>query len=110
MPDRTSTMIVTRFPVRPSRSSGSGKSAGGGGAMSVFTRGKRTGGSLLSEIRLADGVAGPQLGRRPLDHHPARLDDVGPVGPLQRLGGVLLDEQDRRPLPVDLGDGVEDLG
>ena len=46
--------------------------------MSVFTRGKRTGGSLLSEIRLADGVAGPQLGRRPLDHHPAelRLDPV----------------------------------
>ena len=44
------------------------------------------------------------------DEHLADLEHVGPVGALQGLGGVLLDEQDRGALAVDLGDDVEDLG
>ena len=48
--------------------------------------------------------AGPRHGDEPVDHH------VPAVGQLQRVVGVLLDEEDRQALAaVELADGVEDL-
>src|SRR6266571_1122332 len=63
---------------------------------------------LLAEVRLADLLVVQQRPRLVLEHDPAGLDHVAPVGEAERLGGVLLDEQDRRALLVDLADGVED--
>ena len=50
-----------------------------------------------------------ELGAGALADDLARLEDVGAVGPLERLGGVLLDEQHGGALLVDLRDDVEDL-
>src|SRR5207247_8502372 len=65
--------------------------------------------SDLAEVRATDVRVGSQpVGRVGIDH-PTRLEDVAALGDVQRLEGVLLDEQDRRPLRVDLLDDREDL-
>src|SRR5687767_938463 len=69
----------------------------------------RGGSRQLAEIRLSGlGVLEEVLGRVGQDHL-AGLDDVAPVGDLQRHVRVLLDEEDRGALLVDLRDRLEDL-
>ena len=43
------------------------------------------------------------------EHNPPGFQDIGPVGDPERLVDVLLHEQNGDPLPVDLGDDVEDV-
>src|SRR6266480_6016209 len=68
----------------------------------------RTNGRLDSEVRplhigaLEQGLRGPFL------HDPPRLEDVAAVRHLQRPRRVLLDEEDRGALLVDLHDYLED--
>src|SRR5438874_130715 len=68
----------------------------------------RTKGRLDSEVRplhigaLKQGLRGPFL------YDPPRLEDVAAVRHLQRPRRVLLDEEDRGALPVDLSDYLED--
>ncbi len=64
---------------------------------------------LLAEVRAAHLRVVGELRGRAAQHDGARLDDVAPLGDGQRHGGVLLHEQDRRALPVDVAHGVEDL-
>ena len=61
------------------------------------------------EIGLAD--LGPRQQLLPGAAHGdgAVHHDVGTVGKPQGVKGVLLDEKDRHALPVELGQGVEDL-
>src|SRR5437667_8172 len=65
--------------------------------------------SLLTQVGPADLRVVGQLGRGSRERDRAGLEDVAPVRDRQRHRRVLLHEQDRRPLPVDVGDRVEDL-
>src|SRR5262245_3832417 len=60
----------------------------------------------LPQVRLLDPRVGGDVGGGALESHGAGLEHVGAVGVAQRRVRVLLDEQDRRPLLVDLLDGL----
>src|SRR5581483_8474585 len=58
----------------------------------------------------ADLLGGEQRRRRPVQQHPARLEDVAPVGERQRQLHVLLDEQHREALrPVHVPEPLQYL-
>src|SRR5437899_348843 len=61
-----------------------------------------------AEVELAHVVIPREHVGRPVHHHLADLEDVPVRGEGQRKRGILLDEQDRRALAVDLGDRVAD--
>src|SRR6185295_6355928 len=65
--------------------------------------------SVLAEVGLPDRLVLDQVARGPGQDHVARLEHVAAVGDRQRLEGVLLDQQDRRALLVDLLDRREHL-
>jgi len=62
--------------------------------------------SSLSQVRLAHALVLQQFLGRAGENHPARLQDVSPMGDLEGCAGVLLHQQDRHPTRVDLTDGV----
>src|SRR5205814_3027304 len=62
----------------------------------------------LAEIGLAHEVGAEELGGGVVQHDAPGLDDVAPVRHAERHPRVLLHEQDRRPLTVDLLDDAED--
>src|SRR5579859_2785860 len=62
--------------------------------------------SQISPLQL--GV-GEELRRRALEHDRPILEHIGAMRDLERLADVLLDEQDRQPLPVQLPDEGEEL-
>src|SRR5690349_12731156 len=71
----------------------------------------------VAEMRLGDAEVGrantvvfQQLSRVALAGDLTRLEDVGTVGTGQRLLRILLDEQHRGALRVDVRDDLEDLG
>src|SRR6476659_5541479 len=59
---------------------------------------------VAAEVGRLDRVVTRQLGAGPRPDDLPGLQDVGGVGTLERLGGVLLDQQDRGALLVDLPD------
>src|SRR5262249_9175978 len=63
---------------------------------------------LLAEVGLAHEIGAQQRGGRVLQHDAPGLDHVASVGDLQRHPRVLLDEQDRRALAVDVLHDAED--
>src|SRR6059036_800947 len=65
--------------------------------------------SLLPQVGPADLRVVGQLRRGSRERDGAGLEHVAPVRDRQRHSGVLLHEEDRRPLSVDVGDRVEDL-
>src|SRR5262249_11695117 len=62
-----------------------------------------------AEVSALHGLAAQQLGGRPLEHDLTRLEDIAAVGHLQRLLGVLLDEQDGDAVGLEPADDAEDL-
>src|SRR5262249_13310833 len=62
-----------------------------------------------SEIRLDDRRIRDKLARRPGRSDAAGLEHVGALRELQRGLHVLLDQQDCKPLPAQVGDGCKDL-
>ena len=62
-----------------------------------------------AQVGFADLVIDQQIGTRVLQHHAAVLQHIATVGHLQRLVGVLLDQEHRHALLADLADDVEDL-
>src|SRR5204863_7466099 len=64
--------------------------------------------SGLAEVRLANLLVRLQRGRVVGEDDAPRLEHVAAVRRVERHQRVLLDEQDRRPLLVDLLDDVED--
>src|SRR5688572_29752703 len=65
--------------------------------------------ALDAEIRLFDGIARQQLGRRARAADGAGLEQVGAVDDLQHLLHVLLDDQHGKPARTDALDQLEDL-
>src|SRR5262249_32696058 len=63
---------------------------------------------FLSEVSLADDVRAEQAGPGIGEHDPAGLDHVAAVRHSERHARVLLHEQDRRPLGIDIPDDPED--
>src|SRR4029079_7589718 len=63
----------------------------------------------LAEVGLPDLLVGPGLLGVVGERDAAGLEDLAALGALQRHERVLLDEQDRRALLVDLLDDLEDL-
>src|SRR5215210_2151063 len=64
--------------------------------------------SSRSQVRLLDLGVLAQRGRLVGQRHGAGLEHVGPLRHVKREVRVLLDEQDRRALPVDLRDRLVD--
>src|SRR5512132_2461822 len=64
---------------------------------------------LLSQVRGLDPRFLAQLLRGAGEGDPARLEDIGVAGDLERLLHALLDEQDGGPSRVDLADDREDV-
>src|SRR5713226_6427356 len=56
------------------------------------------------------GVVDLDLVRRAGEHHPPGVDDHHVVGEVERELDVLLDQHDRLPFGLELGDGATDLG
>src|ERR671911_725661 len=64
--------------------------------------------SSCSQIRLLDLGVLPQSRGLVRERHAAGLENVGPLGDVEREVGVLLDQQDGGALLVDLGDRLVD--
>src|SRR5918997_646620 len=63
----------------------------------------------VAEVEPLPLVGARELRGRPGERHPADVEDVGEVGDPERHRGVLLDQQDRGALPVDLPHDRADL-
>src|SRR3954453_18667286 len=63
----------------------------------------------MSQVGGLDPLVGAQRVRAVADRDVPRLEHVAAGGDVERVVGVLLDEQDRRPLLVDLADDLVDL-
>ena len=77
---------------------------GGGGAV------RADGAGSAAQVGFLHRRVRQQVRRVVGQRHLPRLEHVAAVRDLERLVRVLLDEQDRRPLAVDLDDGAEDVG
>ena len=65
--------------------------------------------SAGAEVRADEAFVGPQLVRLTHEGHAALGEDVADVGELERVGEVLLDEQDRHPLILQRRHAFEEL-
>src|SRR4029077_4962649 len=66
------------------------------------------GAASRAQIGLAHALVLQQVRCLALQHHASRLEHVGPVGEAERLGRVLLDQEDGDALPGQRRDDVED--
>src|SRR5262249_53046946 len=86
-------------PCGPSRYGTLGNSAVRFMARSIYPQ-------VLAQVDAAPG----ELGRRPLDHDTAAVEDHDVVGHVEHELGVLLDQHDREPLGLQPPDRRHDLG